>query len=219
MDVRLLDFSIVVVASDCNPTILNPDFLARQDIVPDSWGWKVEGTAITTPPFATVSYDSGVTVSVEPNKVQVVDRLGDTPAEASRIPEIVKRYIEVLPHVRYTAVGHNFKGFVENPDAESFLKERFLKTGVWDNDKHPMQGLGLKFAYPLEGGRLNLSLDAATIVGHSGDEPRELHGVLVQANYHRDCEGYPSHEQVIQHLSHTKEDWEHFRSTASEILE
>lgn len=218
MEIRPLEFSIVIVASDCNPTILNPDFLAHQGIVPEDWGWKVSAPAITTPPFATVVYDSGVSVSVEPNKFQVVDRLIERTPDASKIPEIARKYIEVLPHVRYTAVGHNFKGFAEHADAEAFLKERFLKSGAWDSDKHPLDGISLKFAYPLQGGRLILSLDAAAIVERSGDEPKELHGVLVQANYHRDCEGYPSDKQVIEHLGNTKDDWEYFQSTVSEIL-
>ncbi len=218
MEMRTIEFSIVVVARDCNPTILNKDFLKYQRIVPEEWGWKVVGPEITTPPFATVTYDSGVSVSVEPNKFQVIDRLSDKAPDASRIPEIARKYIEVLPHVRYTAVGHNFKGFAECEDAEAYLEERFLKRGVWDSDKYPLDGLSLKFVYPLEGGRFNLSLDAATIVDRSGDEPKELHGILAQANYHRDCQGYPTNEQVIEHLSHTTSDWEHFQSSISEIL-
>ncbi len=217
MEIRPLEFSIVVVASDCNPTILNPDFLAKNRIVPDDWGWKVSGPPITTPPFAMVSYDSGVSVSVEPNKFQVVDKLTDRTPDASRIPEVAHRYVEVLPHVRYTAVGHNFKGFAKQVDAEAFLKQRFLKSGVWDSDKHPLEGVSLKFAYPLQGGRLNLSLDGAIIEDRSGDEPRELHGVLVQANYHRNCKDYPSHGQVIEHLRHTRDDWAHFQYTVLEI--
>lgn len=159
-----------------------------------------------------------VTISVEPNKFQVVDGLPDRRPDASQIPKVARRYIEVLPHVRYTAVGHNFKGFAELADARAFLTERFLKPGVWDSDKYPLKGVSLKFAYPLEGGRLNLTLDGAIIEDRSGDEPKSLHGVLVQPNYHRDCSGYPSHEQAIEHLGHTKEDWIHFQLTASEIL-
>lgn len=218
MEIRPLEFSIVIVANDCNPTILNPDFLARQGIVPDDWGWNVSGPVIVTPPFATVAYDSGITVSVEINKFQVVDGLPGRMPDASQIPKVARKYIEVLPHVRYTAVGHNFKGFAELADATAFLTERFLKPGVWDSDKYPLKGVNLKFAYPSEGGRLNLTLDGATIEDRSGDEPKQLHGVLVQANFHRDCSGYPSHKQVIKHLGYTKCDWTHFQLTATEIL-
>lgn len=92
---RHLEFSVVVVANDHNPTILNPDFLERQQIVPQTWGWKVADPAITTPPFAMVVYDSGVTVSVEPNKLQIPTSLSGvalSPARSLTLPESTWRF-------------------------------------------------------------------------------------------------------------------------------
>lgn len=219
MELLPLEFSVVVVASDCNPTILNPDFLARQHIVPDDWGWKVlAGLAITTPAFAQVSYDSGVTVSVEQSKFQVVEALKETLPDKSRSTEIARQYVKVLPHVRYSAVGHNFKALVERTSVEAFLKERFLKSGAWDGDKHTLDAISLKFSYSLPGYRLIMALDGIIIEVSAGDGSKRLEGVLVHGNYHRDCEGYPSNEQVIAHLNHVTEDWHHFQATASEIL-
>jgi hypothetical protein len=37
MTQKLLQFSIVVLATDHNPTILNPGFLRLQKIVPEDW--------------------------------------------------------------------------------------------------------------------------------------------------------------------------------------
>jgi len=221
MGTRLIEFAIVVVASDCNPTILNPDFLAGQSIVPSEWGWGVSGTPITTPPFATISYDSGVSILVEANKFQVSDKSisgkGPEP-DTSKIPEIAKRYIEVLPHVRYDAVGHNFTVFVENAEAVAFLKDKFLKEGVWDSETHHMQEFGLKFVYHIKGGRLNVAMDGATIIDRSLEEPKEVRGILIKANHHRDCEGYPSNEQVIEYLEHIQEDWNKFQAILADIL-
>jgi len=218
MDIRPLELSIVIVASDCNPTILNPDFLARTGIVPDDWGWKVAGPPITTPPFASVNYNSGVIISVESNKFNVVQRALDKEPDPDLIAGIAQRYIEVLPHVRYTGVGHNFKAFVEQADTEAFLKERFVKAGVWDSKHHALEAVSFTLRYPLQGGHLNVSLNGAAILDSSGDEPKQLHGVLVQANYHRDCPEYPSVGQVLQHVGHINTDWKHFQTTASEIL-
>ena len=173
MKIRPLEFAIVVVASDCNPTILNKDFLKHQNIVPEDWGWKVVEPEITTPPFAMVTYGSGVSISVEPNKFQVIDRLSGKAPNDSRISEIARKYIKVLPHVRYAAVGHNFRALFEQNDTEALLKERFPKTGTWDTEGFPLHDIGLKFVYPLEGGRFNVSLDAvsldaATVIDQSG---------------------------------------------------
>lgn len=219
MPIRTIDFSIVVVASDANPTILNPDFLVRQAIVPDEWDWKIAGHPITTPPFAKVDYENGVSVLVEPNKIQVVDRLtGDITPKTSKIHKIARRYIEVLPHVRYEAVGHNFRVFVEHTDANTFLREKFLKTGTWDDEKHRMEGFSIKFIYPLDRGRLIISIDDGKVVDRSSEEPKELRGLMVYANYHRDCKGYPSDKQVIENFKRMNEDWDHFQTMLSDIL-
>jgi len=218
MEFRPLEFSIVVVANDCNPTILNPDFLTKQGIVRDEWEWKLSGTPITTPPFAIVSYENGISISVEPNKFQIVDRLLSNKPNKSQIPQIACKYIQVLPHVRYTAVGHNFRGLLEHEKAKEFLRKRFIKDGVWDSNKRKLEGISLKFVYPLKGGRLNISLDAADIIDRSADPLKESHGILIQVNYHRDCQGYPSDKQVVEHFNHTKEDWLHCRATISDIL-
>ena len=121
MSRKLLQFSIVVLATDHNPTILNPDFLRLQEIVPADWGWDLASPPITTPPFATVQYESGVSISVESNKLQVADNKITEPTE-SKIIAMVKRYVAVIPHVRYTAVGINFRSAVELDDANAYLK-------------------------------------------------------------------------------------------------
>lgn len=69
---KLFQFSIVVPGRSHNPTLLNPDFLQRQDIVSADCSWTVAET-VTTPLFAMVRYDNGVTVQVESEKLSVVD--------------------------------------------------------------------------------------------------------------------------------------------------
>src|SRR2546428_392286 len=108
METHLIQFSVVVVGEAHNPTILNPDFLAIREIVPKEWGWEVLSPAITTPPFAIVRYTNRVSITVEHGKLQVADLgVGDDPT-GSKAAEIARRYVNTLPHVRYTAVGINF---------------------------------------------------------------------------------------------------------------
>lgn len=218
MTISYLEFSIVVVANDHNPTIINPDFLERQGIVAETWGWKVLGPAITIPPFATVSYDSRVTVSVEPNRLKLTDTAGTGGPQSSKLVEIVQKYVKVLPHVRYSAVGINFRSLVEHSEAQVFLKDRFLKAGPWDSKDHSLQAVGIKLVYPLEGGRLTLSLDPGTVTQRLEGASNQMSGVLTDANFHRDCQGYPSADQVMEHLGNAKKDWSNYQSLLSEIL-
>ena len=128
MTARLFQFSGVVVGQAHNPTILNPDFLAAEGIVPKSWNWSVSET-ITTPPLAIVRYSNGTTITVEPHKLQVTDPNAENGPHNSKVIEIASAYVRVLPHVRYTASGNNFQSLIQRDAPEEYLKSRFLKVG------------------------------------------------------------------------------------------
>ena len=218
MKISHFEFSAVVVANDHNPTIVNPDFLERQGIVQETWGWKVMGPATTTLPFATVSFDSQVTVSVEPNRLHVTDTSATGGPQSSKVVDIARKYVEVLPHVRYSAVGMNFLSVVEHAEANAFLKDHFLKSGPWDSAHRPLQSMGLKFVYPLEGGRLILSLDSGIVTRRLEEESKPISGVALHANFHRDCHGYPSKDQVMEHLGNCEKDWSAYQSILSDLV-
>lgn len=219
MTKKLLQFSIVVLATDHNPTILNPDFLRLQKIVPEDWKWKLATPPITTPPFATVQYESDVSISVESNKLQVADNKVTEPTE-SKIVAIVKRYIEVVPHVRYTAVGINFRSAIELDDADTYLKAQFLKGGVWDSEQNPMKSVGLRFVYPVTSGRLVLSIDSGIIERVVDEQVKQKPVIIANANFHRDLDTnkLPTSEQVPNYLDEAPSDWGRFSRLLSDML-
>lgn len=69
-----ISFSVVVIANDHNPTILNPDFLRTNNIIPSDYAVK---NTVTTPPFSTVEYENGITISVEIDKLQVINNISN----------------------------------------------------------------------------------------------------------------------------------------------
>jgi hypothetical protein len=219
-ETRLLQFSVVLAGKVHNPSILNPDFLRLRSIVPDEWGWEVAEGGLTTPPLALVPYKQGTVITVEHEKLQVVDGATQQPSQ-SKAAEIAHRYVQTLPHVRYTAVGINFQAAIAIADPRGFLKERFLKPGSWDSERHVLQALGLRFVYPLSGGRMVASLDVgevSAIATNTGEEPARP-AVIVGANFHRDCSQYPADKEVIQHLSKASECWQEFLSLMRDILD
>lgn len=217
MNMKLTQFSIVVVAADHNPTILNPDFLKIQKIVPGDWA--LAGPAITTPPFATVPYENGVTVSVEPGKLQVADNKSSDPIQ-SRIVSIVDSYVKTVPHVKYTAVGINFNAIIAQENADRFLIDRFLQNGSWNTSDNSPDSLGLKFAYPVESGRFILSLESGRVNKGNGKEKQEQAVLLMNANFHRDLMGShePLNEQVSNCLGFVGADWVQFNKTVENLL-
>lgn len=215
MKSRLVQFSVVVAGKAHNPTILNPDFLRIREIVPEDW--KVAQT-VTTPPFAMVRYENGLSFIVETEKLQVVD-LGTAGApEKSHAPRIAGEYVSTLPHVRYTAVGINFQSVSEVPQPETALKQRFLKEGPWDRPSHPVSAAGTRLIYPLPAGRIVLSFDAGTAEDEDAEGEKTKPVVIANANFHRECHDYPSDAQVVEHLAHAVDDWRTYQTLLHDAL-
>lgn len=217
MEPHLIEFAVVVAANDNNPTILNKDFLADQEIVPEEWAWEVLAQ-LSTPPFATVQYKSDVTITVETNKFTVVDKSEAIDPESSKIKDIAKQYIDVLKHVRYTAVGINFDVFIEIDKTKDFLINRFLKPGSWNSEKHSMEASSFKFVYPLGNGKFNFSFGKGRKSSATPEGVGNREGLLIKTNFHRNCTGYPSSDQVNEYLENVKTDWETCQNTISDLI-
>lgn len=218
MNPEVLQLSIVVIASDHNPTILNPDFLALQGIVPNDWEWELAYPPITTPPFSTVQYDSGVSISVEANKLQVVEHNVTNLSETKAVA-IVQRYVEVVPHVLYTAVGTNFRSTLNVEDADTYLKTRFLKNGPWIKGNNIIESVGLRLVYPVDCGRLVLSLDRGTVEKTNDGQLNKEPVIIANANFHRDVNinEPPTNGQIPKLLDEISNDWVRFQDILTEM--
>lgn len=214
METQFVEFSLVVLANNHNPTILNPDFLKINQIVKDEWGWKVIGQPITTPAIATVTYGSKVVVTVDPMKLQVTDTSGSN-IEQNHLCDIVSEYVDVLSHVEYSALGVNFTMITMVDDTTDYLNRRFLKDGAWDQGNNKLQSVGVKFSYGLEDGGVTFSIDK----GHREDAEKPF--IVSRANFHRDlgiC-NMPVSEQIKNILVNIENDWERFQQLHSAIIE
>jgi hypothetical protein len=203
---KLLQLSVVVAGAVHNPSILNPDFLELRGIVPKEWNWERASGSITTPPFALVRFKNGVAITVEHEKLQVVDDSCDNPRD-TKSAYIAMQYVKTLPHVHFTGVGINFQTAMQVQDPPQFIKERFLKTGAWDTPERSAKAVGLRFVYPEDSGKVLISVDP----GESGEstDPKSPRSqvAVVNANFHVDCPEYPSDEFVIQALGRLDERW------------
>jgi len=213
MTARLFQFSGVVVGQAHNPTILNPDFLAAEGIVPKSWNWSVSET-ITTPPLAMVRYSNGTTITVEPHKLQVTDPNVENGPRNSKVMEIASAYVRVLPHVRYTAAGNNFQSLIQRDAPGEYLKSRFLKNGPWSPS---LEAVGIRLVYPLDAGHLTLAID--TGAAQLPDTADQQTVIIANANFSRNCGDHPAHEQIVAFLAKAMEDWSRYEKLLVDILE
>ena len=180
MDLQVLSAAVVVLADRHNPTILHPAFLESQKITVA--GWELASPPICTPPIAVVKYQNGITFITELEKFQVLDEgIGDNVAD-STAPELARRYITALPHVRYTAVGLNFNVISASDDAERVLIDKFLKPGPWYTEEEHPAAAAVRLVYNVEGASLRLGFDPGE--SQREGEAEKTSGIIVNCNFH-----------------------------------
>lgn len=216
---RLLNHSIVVVAEAHNPSILNPDFLARKRIVQELWGWQVGEPVVCTPPLAQIPYRNGVTLTCDPSKLQVIDAGQRIDPLTSKVAEIAKAYVTILPHVPYASVGVNFAAALLVDDPERLLVSRFLKEGPWNQGSSQVKSIGLRLLYPLEGGRIRISLDAGEVEDAASGTLGRQRAVIVDGNYHHECLGADRAEDIKTFLGSVTEYWDQFSKHAAILVQ
>ncbi len=180
--IKLIGFSVVLVSQSNNPSILHPDFLRYNEIV--SPGLPVQGDPITTPAFSQVTFEGGLSVRSDPNRV-IFEQAGDPLATKDVLcPEIASRYLQKMPRVSYNAVGINPKGYRVSPAAApEKISTVLLNKGASLSFKDMHPEIQLKTIYKYESRMIVLEIIEAK--KQINDEP-EIHGILFQANIHRD---------------------------------
>jgi len=213
MKINITNFSIVVLAQSNNPSILNPDFLKNNKIVDSSFTPK---KVICTPPISEVTFSEAISIIAEFERIQFIDTNIQRIPDDSPIPEIAKKYIEVLRHVRYIATGINFTGHYLCPDkdfAESFLLKRFIKEGEWLSIGDTVQA-GLKFIYSFGETKNTISIDSAELI-KSENEKNPI--ILFNVNCHHDTKDNGI-DKIKSFISNWQIQFERFNNFIEKIL-
>lgn len=178
--------------------------------------WEVAEPSVSTPVFGMVKYKNGIVFNVQENRFQVgQNELKDDVGEC-QVPALARKYVQKLPHVKYQAVGINFKGFIECADPETLVMDRFLKPGIADfNGAHP-EASGFRFVYHLDDVRLRLSFDSGKVKGADGEKERS--GILIDANYHMDLAGHNIDQEIEKATSLYSVHYNHFVKATRSIL-
>ena len=140
---QLHSASVVVTAQFHNPSILNPDFLISQEIVPESW--EVAET-VTTPAVSFVHYQNGIRFTVDEGKLTVNENCKSSFQEEYRVHQVVSAYLTKLPHVPYRSLGLNCQVSMRQENPQDWLVQRFLKPGDWSRGEPLVRSMVPRFA-------------------------------------------------------------------------
>lgn len=202
---RIREFSVVIAAQNHNPTILNPDFLARNEIVNSTWA--LAEAPVCVEPFARVKYANGITITSELDKL-VFTQTGDSLTEnAIEIHEMAQRYIVAVPHVDYRGLGINPKGDIEFSTEEAcrrYIVETLIASGPWQTyGKAPVKA-STRFLFELEGVKLFLTIQEAKAKRRGGDTSPV---VMFAANFHYELSSI-AREQVLEMIKSALDKWQ-----------
>lgn len=216
---EILELTVVVRAQNHNPSILNPDFLKYNEIVPVEW--ELAESPICAEFGAQVKYKNGLTIIADLNKVIFSETLAGTSAHEARVSDIAKKYTATLPHVGYNALGINPKGAVvadSGNEAGAFLLDKLVKPGPWKTQAGGAKQVNLTFQYSVNDARMTLKTESAE-AGDQGPYPKGTPLVVFGANFHREIsESEPAQrlEQVHKGIDRWHDDLTEFESMVND---
>lgn len=216
---HIRDFTIVIIANRHNPSILNPDFLKFNNIVPKDW--ELKKAPICIEPFSEVAFKNNVNVRAEINKLTFFEKLSEKDPYHIEIDEIAKKYTEVLPHVDHLAVGLNFTGhisFENNPEGpKEYIMTTLIANGPWCEYGED-RSASISFAFKLGRTQLNLTIKESTL---NGEQKGNLPILFFDSNFHKELAGSGREEKLKdlhEILSKWTEDFEEFKRVIENVF-
>ncbi len=172
----LHEVNMVLVGEDHNPSILNPDFLRHNRIVPEDLELDDKIPSMSSPIRSQCAFENGLQIVGEPNRISFSQSY---PKENIFCHEIARKYLKTVPLVRYTAIGINIIGLVSVPNGNLALRN-MLRPGEWDRFEDTLPSPQISLTYPLVGKTVNLTLES--------NPPENEEGVFVRGNFHRNIQ-------------------------------
>ena len=180
--VGLVEVSVVLVANQNDPSILNPDFLRYNGIVDKAL--KLAQPPLSTPMISQVVFEGDIAVRAEPNRFVFEQKGQPLSEDGCVVPEFAARFVRALSHVPYSAIGTNAKSFRPSNDAARYsVADALLDGGKRISFRDVRPDIHLKAVYSYEGRRI--TFDVGGVGAVRGDGALD-HGLLFQANIHRD---------------------------------
>lgn len=195
-DVALIALSVVLVADNIDPSIINPDFLRHNGIVGSDL--KTEQPPVSTPVFSQVVFEGGLSVVAQPDRFDFTQQ-GKALTEDVAIPGIARRFLEKVPHPAYKAIGINPTGVRSLGDGSAGgVSSALVEKGDWMafGDISPM--IFLKALYPCKGRQITLEIRDAKMQESDGPESS---GILFAVNIHRDIAEMVQEQRIAKLMS------------------
>lgn len=216
MNVSIQEISIIIAAKDLSPSILNPDFLKYGDVVPSDWQYSQQ--PIFTNNSAQITYDNGVRINAQPNRVAFAQVFSTQDQPQVQVETMAIKFAEKLPNADYQAVGVNPRGLVPFLESErgahDFLFKKLFASGSWQEFGQAPAQAAIQLSYALEQGQLNLAINEAKL---QTQEQKKISAVVFSGNFN-----YPVHGDAgmrrVQHVKERIQLWQSTLATFQQLI-
>jgi hypothetical protein len=215
--VALQELAIVVAANNHSPAVINLEFLKYSGIVP--MDWELARSPIYTPQLVQHTFQNGITITAQPNRVIFTEVVGDKEIASIEIAKLARKYVQSLPNMEYEALGMNPTGHVVCDDegaAKKYLRETLLAPGPWQQVGQSPARTTINFSYTLERNALNLTVSEA---GLRQDDETITPVVLFVGNFSYRVTGNTQQERIeslCQNLDHWQLDLETYQEIVNQ---
>ncbi|MEB3228659.1 MAG: hypothetical protein VKJ27_09765 [Synechocystis sp.] len=161
----LQELSIVLAATNHQPSMLTPDFLAGSGIIPTDWTLAKPFT--TSQRSSQMAFTNGVKITGKLGNITFAEGIAKKALEDLEIPSLARQYAAMLPNLDYRGVGINPRWFITfdgQPDAaQRFISQQILADRPWQSfGLSPLQA-GINLVYTLDRCQLHLAINKAVL--------------------------------------------------------
>lgn len=169
----LRSLSVIIPAEYHNPSIINPDFLLSTKIIPEAWK---TAEPVITPGLAILGNDNGIQLTVDPNRLTISEERDEPFLEQndSSIHNIAAKYVTILSHIPYRALGLNCVVSIARNSPKEWLTKKFLNSDLKNSGFY----MTPKFIIDMKKYRLNLNFTYRQGLPDNDDE------VIISCNTH-----------------------------------
>ena len=212
----LHEIAVVIVGKTHNPSILNPDFLRHNKIVPEDMkpaSGRVD--VVSTPVGSRIVYEGGLEITSDQQKLVFTQSVFGKKPEDTIVPNAVKTYLRTVPHVRYTAIGINLEGHLPVLEGTPLPQpSALLRNGGWAEFKGITPSAKIELKYPMDQKAIAVKVATTDI-----DSPVNIKDAVVfYGNFHRNADAeQESYRQIIAAVEAWEDDLSDFRRLAEQI--
>jgi hypothetical protein len=183
------EFGVTISAESHNPSILSPAFLEMYNIVDKTGELSKTDKPLNMYPYARVVYENGIQITSDQNKITFFDPLVNRLVKETPVIGMAKKYLEVVPLVKYVAVGINPSGDISvgpaEDDARCYLIDLIRTNTVWSEvAKGPVRAT-VNLIIPVSGAICSLSIEDGRLA-QSGEPAKPV--VIFRSNFHHEIE-------------------------------